>query len=327
MEILQNVRKVPAGMMVIPMVLGSLINTFVPEIVKIGSFTTATFTSAGTATAIGIQLFCLGTTLQLSDMPKVLKRGGLLLIAKFIIGAAIGIAIGMLCGKAGFLGLTTLAVISAVTNSNGSVYLALMTEYGDETDCASMALLSINDGPFLTLVAMGASGLANIPLVALVAAVGPLLMGMILGNLDKEIPKFVAPAGTILIPFVGFCLGAGIKLTNLVKGGFGGILLGLICCLVGGIFIVACERFIGHRPGYAAWGVSTTAGNAVAVPAAVALIDPSWAPYESVATAQVAAAAVVTAIMVPFITSWWAKKYGCPKYPLAGQDFSKENVI
>ena len=91
MEILQNVRKVPAGMMVVPMVLGSLINTFVPEIVKIGSFTTATFTSAGTATAIGIQLFCLGTTLQLSDMPKVLKRGGLLLIAKFIIGAAIGI--------------------------------------------------------------------------------------------------------------------------------------------------------------------------------------------------------------------------------------------
>lgn len=327
MEILQNVRKVPAGMMVVPMVLGSLINTFVPEIVKIGSFTTATFTSAGTATAIGIQLFCLGTTLQLSDMPKVLKRGGLLLIAKFIIGAAIGIAIGMLCDKAGFLGLMPLAVISAVTNSNGSVYLALMTEYGDETDCASMALLSINDGPFLTLVAMGASGLANIPLVALVAAVGPLLMGMILGNLDKEIPKFVAPAGTILIPFVGFCLGAGIKLTNLVKGGFGGILLGLICCLVGGIFIVACERFIGHRPGYAAWGVSTTAGNAVAVPAAVALIDPAWAPYESVATAQVAAAAVVTAIMVPFITSWWAKKYGCPKYPLAGQDFSKENVI
>lgn len=327
MKILQNVRKVPAGMMVVPMVLGSLINTFVPEIVKIGSFTTATFTSAGTATAIGIQLFCLGTTLQLSDMPKVLKRGGLLLIAKFIIGAAIGIAIGMLCGKAGFLGLTTLAVISAVTNSNGSVYLALMTEYGDETDCASMALLSINDGPFLTLVAMGASGLANIPLVALVAAVGPLLMGMILENLDKEIPKFVAPAGTILIPFVGFCLGAGIKLTNLVKGGFGGILLGLICCLVGGIFIVACERFIGHRPGYAAWGVSTTAGNAVAVPAAVALIDPAWAPYESVATAQVAAAAVVTAIMVPFITSWWAKKYGCPKYPLAGQDFGKENVI
>ncbi len=327
MKILENVKKVPAGMMVVPMILGSLINTFIPEVVKIGSFTTATFTSAGSATAIGIQLFCLGTTLQLADMPKVLKRGGLLLLSKFIIGAAIGIVVGLLCGKAGFLGLTTLAIISAVTNSNGSVYLALMTEFGDETDCASMALLTINDGPFLTLVAMGASGLANIPLIALIAAIGPLLVGMILGNLDKEIQKTLAPAGSILIPFVGFCLGAGIKLTNLAKGGMGGILLGLICCFVGGIFILACERFIGHRPGYAAWGVSTTAGNAVAVPAAVALIDPAWAPYEPVATAQVAAAAVVTAILVPFITSWWAKKYGCPKLPLAGQDFSKESVI
>ncbi len=327
MKILEKVKKVPAGMMVVPMILGSLINTFIPEVVKIGSFTTATFTSAGSATAIGIQLFCLGTTLQLADMPKVLKRGGLLLLSKFIIGAAIGIVVGLLCGKAGFLGLTTLAIISAVTNSNGSVYLALMTEFGDETDCASMALLTINDGPFLTLVAMGASGLANIPFIALIAAIGPLLVGMILGNLDKEIQKTLAPAGSILIPFVGFCLGAGIKLTNLAKGGMGGILLGLICCFVGGIFILFCERFIGHRPGYAAWGVSTTAGNAVAVPAAVALIDPAWAPYEPVATAQVAAAAVVTAILVPFITSWWAKKYGCPKFPLAGQDFSKESVI
>ncbi len=49
----------------------------------------------------------------------------------------------------GVLGLTTLAVISAVTNSNGSIYLSLMTSYGDETDCATMSLLTLNDGPFL----------------------------------------------------------------------------------------------------------------------------------------------------------------------------------
>lgn len=327
MKIFQAVKKVPAGIMVIPMLLGSVINTFIPEIVKIGSFTTATFTSAGAATAIGIQLFALGTTLQLRDMPSVLKRGGLLLVAKFIIGAVIGIAVGIMFGKEGFLGLTTLSIISAVTNSNGSLYLALMSEYGDETDCASMALLTINDGPFLTLVAMGASGLANIPIIALIAAIGPLAVGMILGNVDEDIHKFLEPAGAILIPFVGFCLGAGIRLTNIAMGGIGGILLGVITCFVGGAFILLCERFIGGRPGYAAWGVATTAGNAVAVPAAVALIDPAWAAYEPVATTQVAAAAVFTAIVVPIITSWWAKKYGCPKLPLPGQDFSKERVV
>lgn len=327
MKILEAVKKVPAGVIVVPMLIGSLVNTFIPQLVKIGSFTTATFTSAGAATAIGIQLFALGTTLQLKDMPKVLKRGGILLLSKFIIGAAIGILVGKFFGKEGFLGLTTLAIISSVTNSNGSLYLALMSEYGDETDCATMALLTINDGPFLTLVAMGASGLANIPLIALVAAIGPLLVGMILGNLDKDIADFLAPLGSILIPFVGFCLGSGIIITNLAIGGASGILLGIICCFIGGAFILFCDRTLGGRPGYAAWGVASTAGNAVAVPAAVALIDPAWAPYEPVATAQVAAAAIFTAIIVPVITSWWAKKYGCPKLPLPGQDFSKEKVV
>ena len=258
-------------------------------------------------------------------MPKVLKRGGTLLVAKFLIGAVIGIVVGKLFGKEGIMGLTTLSIISAVTNSNGSIYLALMSEFGDETDCASMSLLTINDGPFLTLCALGASGLANIPLIALVAAIGPLLVGMILGNLDKDIHKFLEPAGSILIPFVGFCLGSGINITNIFKGGITGIVLGAITCFIGGAFILLCDK-AGGRPGYAAWGVATTAGNAVAVPAAVALIDPSWQPFVATATTQVAASTVFTAILVPIITSWWAKKYGCPKYPLPGQDFSKERV-
>ena len=73
---------------------GAIINTFLPEVTNIGSFTTAVFTSAGANTAIGIQLFCLGTTLRVRDMGGVVKRGGVLLISKFVIGAAIGIVRG-----------------------------------------------------------------------------------------------------------------------------------------------------------------------------------------------------------------------------------------
>lgn len=308
--ILKFLRKVPAGMMIVPLLIGSFMNTFFPEALKIGSFTTATFSSAGAATAMGIQLFCLGTTLQLADMPKVVKRGGILLVSKFIIGAAIGIAVGKIFGFAGVLGLTTLAIISAVTNSNGSVYLALMKTYGDTTDCAAMALLALNDGPLLTLIALGASGLANVPFMALVATVIPIIVGMIIGNLDKSMRDFMAPAGDILIPFVGFTLGAGINLSNVLKGGVPGVVLGLISVFVGGAFIVFCDRVIGRRPGYA---VATTAGNAVAVPAAVGIIDPAWAPYVGEATTQVAAAVVVTAILAPLMTNYWAKKYGCPQ--------------
>lgn len=318
--ILNFLKKVPAGMMVIPLLLGSLIVTIFPNAFEIGGLTAAVFSSAGTNTLLGAQLFCMGTALSVKDMPKVLKRGGVLLLAKFAIGAGIGILVGKVFGAAGFLGLTPLAIICAVTNSNGSVYLTLMGEYGDEADCGCFPLLALNDGPFFTLVALGASGLANIPFQSLIAAIIPIALGMLLGNLDKGLRDLFAPMGSAIIPLIGFALGTGINLTNVIKGGFPGILLGLITVFVGGGFILLCDKFITRRPGYAAWAVATTAGNAVAVPAAVALIDTAWEPYVATVTVQVAASVVVSCILAPIITSWWAKKHGCPKMPLEGQE-------
>ena len=318
--ILNFLKKVPAGMMVIPLLLGSLIVTIFPNAFEIGGLTAAVFSSAGTNTLLGAQLFCMGTALSVKDMPKVLKRGGVLLLAKFAIGAGIGILVGKVFGAAGFLGLTPLAIICAVTNSNGSVYLTLMGEYGDEAECGCFPLLALNDGPFFTLVALGASGLANIPFQSLIAAIIPIALGMLLGNLDKGLRNLFAPMGSAIIPLIGFALGTGINLTNVIKGGFPGILLGLITVFVGGGFILLCDKFITRRPGYAAWAVATTAGNAVAVPAAVALIDTAWEPYVATVTVQVAASVVVSCILAPIITSWWAKKHGCPKMPLEGQE-------
>lgn len=319
--ILNFLKKIPAGMMVVPLLLGSIITTVFPNIWEIGGLTAALFSSAGTNTLLGAQLFCMGTALQVKDMPAVLKRGGVLLVAKFLIGAGIGIAVGKMFGDAGFFGLSTLAIVSAVTNSNGSVYLTLMGNYGDRADAGCFPLLALNDGPFFTLVALGASGLANIPIMSLVAAIIPVALGMVIGNLDHGMRDIFAPMGTAIIPLIGFALGTGINLMNIVKGGVSGILLGLITVFVGGAFIVLCDRFISRRPGYAGWAVATTAGNAVAVPAAVALVDPTLETVAATATVQVAASVVISCILVPIITNWWAKKFGCPQYPLEGQEF------
>ena len=319
--ILNFLKKVPAGMMVVPLLLGSLLNTIFPDALQIGGLTTALFSSAGTNTLLGAQLFCMGTALQVKDMPKVLRRGGVLLVSKFVIGAALGIIIGKAFGMEGIIGLTTLSVVSAVTNSNGSVYLTLMGNYGDRADGGCFPLLALNDGPFFTLVALGASGLANIPIMSLLAAVIPVALGMLIGNLDHGMRDIFVPMGTAIIPLIGFALGTGIDLMSIIKGGPSGIILGLITVFAGGGFIVLCDRFITKRPGYAGWAVATTAGNAVAVPAAVALIDTAWQPYVAAATVQVAASVVVSCILAPFITNWWAKKFGCPQYPLEGQSF------
>lgn len=296
--------KVPAGMMVIPLLLGSVLATLFPQVLEIGGLTTALFSSAGTNTLLGVLLFSMGTTLQVKDMPKVLKRGGVLLLSKFAIGAILGILVGKLFGDAGFLGLSALAIVSAVTNSNGSIYLTLVDSYGDEADCGCFPILALNDGPFFTLLALGASGIAEIPFMSLVAAIVPILLGMLIGNIDKGMRDIFTPMGNGIIPLIGFALGTGIDLGDVVKGGLPGILLGLITVFIGGGFIVLCDKFLSRRPGYAGWAVATTAGNAVAVPAAVALADPAMKAIEATATVQVAASVVVTSLLVPFITSW-----------------------
>lgn len=323
--IMKFLKKIPAGMMIVPMFLSAIINTFFPNLLQIGSFTTAVFTNEGTAAILGVQLVCMGAQLRVKELAEVIKRGGVLLLSKYIIGAALGILIGKLFGMVGILGLTTLAVISAITNSNGSMYLALNVEYGDEIDQTAMSLLALNDGPFLTLVTLGASGLAQIPIVSLIAVVVPIIFGMVIGNIDKKMSEFLKPGIALLLPFVGITLGAGIDIRGIVSGGAPGILLGLMTICISGPFVVLCDRVFNKRPGYAGWAVSSTSGNAIAVPAVVASIDPAWTPFVSAATTQVAAATVMTAILIPIITAWWAKKFGCPKYPLNGQDFKRKN--
>lgn len=310
MKILKTVQKVPGGLMVIPLLLGVVLNTVVPDLLQTGGLTTAIFSSAGANPLIACFLVCVGAQIQLRQGGQVLKRGFVLLGAKFLAGATLGWLVGALFGMEGVLGLSSLAIISAVTNSNGGLFMSLVGQFGDETDVASQAVLNINDGPFLTLVALGASGMGDIPFKSLLAAILPILIGLILGNLDKEIAAFLKPGLNVLIPFFAFCLGAGISLSNLVKGGLSGILLGVITVLWSGVICCLVDKFILKRPGYAGWAISSAAGNCVATPAAVGAASIAFQPYVESATVQCAAAVIVTVILVPIMTSWAAKKWG-----------------
>jgi 2-keto-3-deoxygluconate permease len=327
MKILSKVKKIPGGIMVVPLLLGAIMNTLVPGLLNIGSLSTAIFSSKGIATTIALALVCIGGQLNLKKAPEAIKRGGVLLLAKFAAGALLGIVVERFFGMTGFLGISSLAIISSVTNGNGGLYIALMGEYGEPTDIAAQSVLNINAGPFLTLVALGTSGLAAIPAMSLLAAIGPLIVGVILGNIDSDIRDFLKPGVLMMIPFFAFCLGAGINLMNVATAGASGILLGLIVMVVSGVPLVFADKFINRRPGYAGAAAASAAGNSVATPAAVALIDPSYAPFVETATAQIAAAVVVTAICVPMFTAWMAKKYGCARDHELNDDISKNTQL
>ncbi len=318
MKIVKTMKKFPGGMMVIPLLLGCIINTFIPSVLQIGGFTTGLF-KTGTATLVGLFILCSGASINFRQAGLPLYKGAVLTILKYAIGVGLGLGINKIFGPSGIFGLSALAVITAVTNSNGAIYTALAKEFGDSTDVGAIAILSLNDGPFLTMIALGTTGLADIPFIALVAAIVPLIIGMILGNLDPDFKKILSDGLTMLLPFNGFVLGANTSLKTIAEAGVGGVVLGLMTVLFTGVLTYYLYSFIRRKKDPMGMAIGTTGGNAVAVPASVAMADPTLEPIVPMATAQVAGAVVVTAILTPILTGVFSK--------LAKRDNAKKGIV
>src|SRR6478672_9054822 len=81
MKIYKFINRVPGGLMVVPLFIGMVINTFFPDLLKIGGFTQA-LTGVGYPTILGMYLFTVGTKMTVRAAPKMLLRGFGILLAK-----------------------------------------------------------------------------------------------------------------------------------------------------------------------------------------------------------------------------------------------------
>lgn len=302
MKILKTVQKVPGGLMVVPLLIGATLNTLCPSVLEIGGFTTALFKDSSTAL---IALFCLCNAAQINvkQAGSTLGKGVALTAVKFAIGAVIGIIVGNVFGHAGILGLTPLAIVASLTNSNGGLYAALAGQYGDASDVGAISILSLNDGPFFTMVALGAAGIANIPFMSLVACIVPICLGFILGNLDEDLRELLNKGTVLPIPFFAFALGTGLKWTQILEAGLPGIVLGVACTILTGLGGYLVLKLMRAKHPAVGGAVGTTAGNAVGTPESLALADSSLQPYVAAATVQIAAAIIVTAICCPILVN------------------------
>jgi len=305
-----GMEKVPGGMMLVPLLIGAVIHTLAPDAgLFFGSFTGAMF--IGLAPILGVFYVCLGATLDVKSTAYIAKKGGTLLGSKILFAAIVGVVLGRFMSEApiagGLLsGLSVLAVVAALSDTNGGLYMSLMGQFGRNRDVGAYSVMSLESGPFITMLILGIAGLSAFPWQALVGAILPLALGMLLGNLDPSMRKFLAPTVPALVPFLGLTLGLTIDLTAVWQAGLLGLALGVFVVFAGGLVLLAADKLSGGD-GIAGLAAATTAGNAAVVPVIVAQANPAYVPAAQSATVLVAASVVVTAILCPVVTVLWAR--------------------
>jgi 2-keto-3-deoxygluconate permease len=306
-----GMNRIPGGIMLIPLILGSIVGTFFPGFLEMGNFTSALFRDSALP-LIGLLIFATGMQITLKTSGPVLATTGTILLTKSIIPAGLVVLLGQFVGIEGILGVSILALIVTMDNSNGGLWLAFTGRYGDARDRGAYMASAVNDGPFFSMLFLGAAGLADIPYTLLLAAVIPLVLGVIVGNLDGRWTEIMRPIPDIVIPFFAFALGTGIDLGNVVTGGLSGLLVGAIATIITGTLAYFGYRWILRRGKQSGIGIAsaTTAGNAIATPAIIAGADPTFEPFVEVATAQVASAVLVSAVLAPLLAAWVLKKQG-----------------
>ncbi|MDQ0189040.1 2-keto-3-deoxygluconate permease [Alicyclobacillus cycloheptanicus] len=312
MGIKRAIDKIPGGMMIIPLLIGAIIRTIWPHLadntVFKSSFTGGLMTSA--SALLAAFYICLGSTIEFKAAGYILKKGISLWLGKIIVAAVIGVLIKTLAPDQNHmvLGLSALAIIAAFSDTNGGLYMALMGQFGRRAeDVAAYSIMSLESGPFFTMLILGVAGLASFPLMSFIYAILPLVLGMILGNLDKDMRKFLSQGQAVLIPMFALALGFGINLSNVVSAGASGLVLGLAVVVVTGIVLILLDKLTGGS-GLAGLAGASTAGNAAAVPVAVAAVYAGYKGIAATATVQVAAAVIVTSILVPILTAWYSRR-------------------
>lgn len=347
---IDSLKKFPGSLMIVPLLIGALLNTvdqmhLAPveaalkalgappvetvggevyyELLSIGGFTSA-LTKHGALPLIGAFLVCVAAQLNFRTGRRALKKGAIITTAKLVAAIGTGYLIGALTDPFdGFLGLSTVAIIAALSNGNGGLYLALTGQYGNRSDVGAVGVISLNDGPFFTLLALGMLG-EKFPFAAFLAVLLPMLVGFALGQWSDEVRSFLSAGEKLLIPFFAFALGTGMNLGHFFNPDvvLGGLFLGLATVTLTGLASVFALRLSGEKSQVAGVAEASTAGNAVQTPFAVAaaalastqagVMSPERAAaYEAIvpqATAQISISTLTTALLCPLAVIFFLRR-------------------
>src|SRR5699024_239176 len=176
--------------------------------------------------------FCSGTGIDVKKIGYALKRQGVLLLAKFIIGVSASLLFISLFGQAGVLGISALAFTITICSINPAVYLSLMQQYGNEQDTAVYAVTGLFSIAAVPMIVYGIATSVWMDCIPVMITLVPIAVFFVFWNLDPKFKCFFMPALPALTFLICWNLGYALNLIESFKAGGAGIILAILFYII-----------------------------------------------------------------------------------------------
>lgn len=300
---LNAIKRVPAGTFLVPMLVSAIFYTFWPDLFQIGGLTNHIFGGAGTNGIVGAIVFCSGTGIDLKKISYALKRQGVLLGVKFVVGVALSLLFINVFGLEGIMGINALAFTIVICSINPAVYLSLMQQYGTEQDTAVYGITGLFSIAAVPMIVFGIAGGGGIDWMPVLSTIIPMAAGIAFGNIDPDFRGFFMPALPALTFLMGWNLGYGMNLIEAFQAGFAGIVVTIVFYIVSVMFVFIDRNLLGNDGSVGATFM-TVAGLSVSTASILGAIYPdTLGQYVTAAASETLMAVVITSVITPFIVA------------------------
>lgn len=303
-------KKIPGGLLLIPMLISAVFATFCPNLFYIGGLTEALFTKKGINYIVALITFCSATSLDFKSLAKVLKKQGLMLLVKIILCMAFSLLFFKFFGETGVWGISLLSFVCVLASLNPSLYIALTKDYATKTDESAFGLLGLLCLPVFPIIIYSVAQSQAIDFSPIISTLIPLILGILIANFDKDFASIFKGSTTMLTPFMGWSFGTGINLIESFKSGLQGLVLVVIFYVIIALPIYLFEVKVLKSNGVSALGMSSMAGLTVSVPLILSQNSDYLASIAGTAASQIALGVVVTSVITPMLVKMLAKKKG-----------------
>lgn len=295
-------KKVPAGTLLVPMILSAILHTFWPNLFFIGGVTEEFLGGGGTNFIIGMLTFASGLGIDLSSVKSLLKRHGTIMLAKILVAVILSLLYRQIFGEAGIFGISAVAFVVAMVSMNPALYISLVDDFGTDLDKAAFGFTGIFSIPVIPVMIYSIGGQGEIDWLPIASTLIPLILGIVLGNLDPEFNDLFDGTIRVLLPVLGWAMGQSVNLIDAFQAGLSGILLAILYYVFMSSLVVT-DKYLLKNDGIPAMAMNSVAALSTATPAIIAVSNPEVAPFVSSAIAQILMANLISVVVTPAIVT------------------------